>query len=43
VLEARATGHLVDYYQRLGFRAQAWLPDYYAQGQDALRMELICA
>jgi ribosomal protein S18 acetylase RimI-like enzyme len=40
VLEARATGHLVDYYQRLGFRAQARLPNYYAQGQDALRMEL---
>lgn len=40
VLEAHARGNLVDYYQRLGFQARARLPDYYAQGQDALRMEL---
>lgn len=40
VLEADVDGNLADYYARHGFRAQARLPDYYAKGQDAWRMEM---
>lgn len=40
VLEARADGGLADYYAGRGFRARGRLPDYYAEGQDAWRMEM---
>lgn len=38
VLESRATPELVGYYQARGFRVERRLADYYAPGEDAVRM-----
>lgn len=40
VLECRDEPGLVGFYEARGFRAAATLPDYYAQGEHALRMAL---
>jgi ribosomal protein S18 acetylase RimI-like enzyme len=40
VLESRNEPDLLRFYQQRGFRASRELPDYYADGEDAVRMEL---
>jgi len=40
VLESRDSVALLDYYTSRGFRAQRRLPDYYAQGEAAVRLAL---
>lgn len=40
VLESRDSTALLDYYAARGFRAERRLPDYYAQGEAAVRMAL---
>lgn len=40
VLESRLDPVLVGYYEKRGFRAKRGLPDYYARGEDAVRMEM---
>ncbi|MEQ8860323.1 MAG: GNAT family N-acetyltransferase [Pseudomonadales bacterium] len=40
VLECRVDPALVRYYERRGFALAERLPDYYAEGEDALRMVL---
>jgi ribosomal protein S18 acetylase RimI-like enzyme len=40
VLESRKEPGLLRFYQQRGFRASRELADYYAEGEDAVRMEL---
>lgn len=40
VLESRSQPELLRFYEQRGFRARCHLPDYYAEGEDAVRMEL---
>ncbi len=39
VLESRDDPALLDFYQRRGFETRGRLADYYAEGEDAVRME----
>lgn len=40
VLESRCRPDLLRFYEQRGFRARRHLPDYYEQGEDAVRLEL---
>lgn len=40
VLESRVDPELLGFYERRGFRAVRRLPNYYSEGEDAMRMAL---